>query len=561
MILETLKKSLIDSVGLTEEQWEESLSVQRESGRRVDRILVEKGYVSEEDVLKGLSSLLGVQYMDEIESEPVESSIVETFSESFLRQNGCLPLRCENGFVTVAVSDPLNMEVLNEVGAILGSAVRTVVVSEKALGRAIDRFCSLREDTAEKMIQDMEEVEIADELREESEDLLDLANKAPIIKLVNLILLQAVRERASDIHIQPYEKELWVRYRVDGILHDALSPPKSHQPAIISRIKVMSKLNIAERRLPQDGRATIKVDDRQIDIRVSIIPTAFGERVVMRLLDKENLFFGLEELGLSSDKLAAVSRLVKSSHGIILVTGPTGSGKTTTLYAALSKINSPDKNIITAEDPIEYQLPGISQIQVKPKIGLTFASSLRHIVRQDPDVIMVGEIRDVETAEIAIHASLTGHLVFSTLHTNDAAGAITRLLDMGIEPYLISSSVIAVVAQRLVRLVCEKCRETYNPDEEALAEIGLKKEDAGIFSRGKGCENCLSTGYRGRTGIYELVVIDEELRELVLERADSNTIRKKAFEKGMDNLRSDGAAKVLKGVTTIEEVLRVTQEN
>jgi general secretion pathway protein E len=561
MTIETLKKILVEKGFLTGEQWEESLSTQRETGSRVDRILVENGYVPEEEMLKSLSTLLGVPYLSEIDGESVEPSIIGTFSEPFLRQNRCFPLRCENGFVTVATSDPLNTEILNEIGVILGSGVKVVVVLEEELGRAIEKFYGSRENTAEKMLQDMEGVESAAEAGEESEELLDLANKAPIIRLVNLILFQAVKERASDIHIQPYEKELRVRYRVDGILHDVLTPPKRYQAAIISRIKVMAKLNIAERRLPQDGRATIKVDDRQIDIRISIIPTAFGERVVMRLLDKENLFFGLEELGLSSDKLAAVNRLIHSSHGIILVTGPTGSGKTTTLYAALSKINSPDRNIITVEDPIEYQLPGISQIQVKPKIGLTFASGLRHIVRQDPDIIMVGEIRDVETAEIAIHASLTGHLVFSTLHTNDASGAVTRLLDMGIEPYLISSSVIAVVAQRLVRLICEKCREPYNPDEEALAEIGLKKEDVGTLSRGKGCQNCLNTGYSGRTGIYEAVVINEELRKLILDRADSNTIRKKAFESGMESLRSDGAAKVLKGITTIEEVLRVTQEN
>ena len=561
MTIEALKKTLVDKRFLTDEQWEESLALQKESGKRVDKILVERGYVREEEMLKSLSILLGVPYLDEIDGESVEPSIIGPFSESFLRQNRCFPLKQENSFVTVATSDPLNTEVLNEIAVILGGGVKIVVVLEEELGRAIEKFYRTRENTAEKMIQDMGQVEVALEGSEEREDLLDLASKAPIIRLVNLILFQAVKERASDIHVQPYENELRVRYRVDGILHDVLTPPKHHQAAIISRIKVMSKLDIAERRLPQDGRATIKIDNRQIDIRVSIVPTAFGERVVMRLLDKESLFLGLEELGLSSDKRETVDRLIHSPHGIILVTGPTGSGKTTTQYAALSKINSPDKNIITVEDPIEYQLPGISQIQVKPKIGLTFASGLRHIVRQDPDIIMVGEIRDVETAEIAIHASLTGHLVFSTLHTNDASGAITRLLDMSIEPYLISSSVIGVIAQRLVRLICEKCSETYDPDEEALAEIGLKKKDVGTLSRGKGCQNCLDTGYRGRTGIYEIVMIDEELRELILGRADSNTIRKKALDKGMGVLRGDGAAKVLKGITTIEEVLRVTQEN
>jgi general secretion pathway protein E len=560
MVAETLKKNLIDGGFLSEAQWEESLSLQRESGGRVDRILVERGYVSEKDILKALAFILGLPYRDTIEVE--SDSLSPAIPESFLRENNCVPVSLENGVVTVATSDPLNTEVLNEMAVVLGAPAKVVVASGEEIGRALDEFSVSHVDSAESMIRDMKgaEIEAGPQSIGEAEDLLDLASKAPVIKLVNLILFQAVKERVSDIHIQPYEKELRVRYRVDGILHDVHSPPKHLATAIISRIKVMADLDIAERRLPQDGRATIKVDNRQIDIRISIVPTAFGERLVMRLLDKENLFLGLEELGLSSEKLTTVERLIHSSHGIILVTGPTGSGKTTTLYAALSGINSPDKNIITIEDPIEYQLPGISQIQVKPKIGLTFASGLRHIVRQDPDIIMVGEIRDVETAEIAVHASLTGHLVFSTLHTNDASGAIARLLDMGIEPYLISSSVIAVVAQRLVRLICEKCRKPYVPDEESLAEIGLKKSDTKTLYRGTGCPDCLDTGYRQRTGIYEIVVLDDGIRDLILRRADSNTIRKKAFEKGMDTLRSDGAQKVLKGLTTIEEVLRVTWE-
>lgn len=555
---DTLKKALVDKGLLTPERWDESLSLQSESGGRLDRILIERGYVSEEEMLKALASILNLQYMDEIK---VSADLSTTIPESFFKENNCLPLRRENGIVTIATSDPLNMEVLNEIAVLLSSGIKVVVASRERVEHAICEFCSSSVVTPEEMVQDMSSagVEAVSPSAEEPEDLLDLANKAPVIKLVNLILFQAIKERVSDIHIQPYEKELRVRYRVDGILHDYLTPPKHLTSAIVSRIKVMSNLDIAERRLPQDGRATIRVDNRQIDIRVSIVPTAFGERVVMRLLDKENLFLGLEELGLSSEKLEIVNRLIRSSHGIILVTGPTGSGKTTTLYASLSIINLPDKNIITVEDPIEYQLPGISQIQVKPKIGLTFASGLRHIVRQDPDIIMVGEIRDVETAEIAIHASLTGHLVFSTLHTNDAAGAITRLLDMSIEPYLISSSVIAVIAQRLVRVICEECREEYTPGEESLAEIGLKAGGVKLY-RGKGCSNCLNTGYCGRTGIYEIVLIDEEIRGLVLRRADSNTIRKMALEKGMVSLRSDGSAKVVNGATTIEEVLRVTQE-
>ncbi len=558
--LENLEKVLMDRGVITPEQWEEGLSLQSESGRRIDRILVEQGYVPEMEMLKVLSSVLEIPYMEKIDIKP--DKFTSSLPESFLKENNCIPMKCENGVLLVATSDPLNSEILNEIAVISGCGVRAVVSPGEEISRAIESFSNFHAETAESMIRDMSEVEPGSAARvyDEQEDLLDMASKAPVIKLVNLIISQAVRERVSDIHIQPYEKQLRVRYRIDGVLHDAHTPPKHLATAIISRIKVMADLNIAERRLPQDGRTTIKVDNRRIDIRISIVPTAFGERVVMRLLDKENLFLGLEELGLLQEKLKTVGRMIHSSHGIILVTGPTGSGKTTTLYAALSRINSPEKNIITVEDPIEYQLPGISQIQVKPKIGLTFASGLRHIVRQDPDIIMVGEIRDVETAEIAVHASLTGHLVFSTLHTNDAPGAVTRLLDMGIEPYLISSSVIAIVAQRLVRLICGKCRESYIPDKESLAEVGLKKEDVKTLYRGRGCPDCLDTGYRERTGIYEILVLDSELRELILQRADSDTIRKKALEKGMETLRGDGAKKVVRQSTTIEEVLRVTQE-
>lgn len=391
---------------------------------------------------------------------------------------------------------------------------------------------------------------------------MDLDDKAPVIKLVNLMIYQAAKSRASDIHIEPYEKELKIRFRIDGVLHNTLSPPKRYQSAIISRVKIMSNMNIAEKRLPQDGRIKIKMPDREIDLRVSTIPIVHGERVVMRLLDRGAMFYGLEEMGFSPDKLERFSRLIALPYGIILVTGPTGSGKSTTLYGALSRINTEDRNILTIEDPVEYRIPGIGQIHVKPKINLTFASGLRHILRQDPDVIMVGEIRDLETAEIAIQASLTGHLVFSTLHTNDAAGAITRLIDMGVEPFLVSSSVIAIMAQRLVRVICPKCRERYVPPPETLRALGLSPADLpdGTVSRGKGCDHCMGTGYRGRSGIFELLVIDDEIRQLVLDRISSNVIKKTALGKGMLTLRGDGAQKVAKGITTIEEVLRITQE-
>ncbi|MDY6845411.1 MAG: type II secretion system ATPase GspE, partial [Thermodesulfobacteriota bacterium] len=391
---------------------------------------------------------------------------------------------------------------------------------------------------------------------------LDATSEAPVIRLVNMVLSQAVKSRASDIHIEPYQKELNVRYRIDGVLYNILKPPRRYQSAIISRIKVMAKMNIAEKRLPQDGRIEIKIGDKAIDIRVSTVPTTFGERVVMRLLDKTSVLLNLDDIGLSIDVLKIINSLILGSHGIILVTGPTGSGKTTTLYAALSKINSPDKNIITIEDPVEYQLNGIGQIQVNTKIDLTFANGLRSIVRQDPDVILVGEIRDTETAEIAVHAALTGHLVFSTLHTNDAAGAITRLIDMGIEPFLVSSSVTAILAQRLVRVICKHCREPYFPVAKSFKEIGIdpKKLNGKPVYRGKGCSECFYTGYKGRTGIFEVLIIDNTIRSAILKTSDSDTIKKKGTKAGMLTLRQDGAGKVIEGITTIEEILRVTQE-
>jgi general secretion pathway protein E len=397
---------------------------------------------------------------------------------------------------------------------------------------------------------------------EEKADLLDDISDAPIIKLVNHIISQSVKARASDIHIEPFQDSFKVRYRVDGILYDLLSPPKWIQPALISRIKVMAKMNIAEKRLPQDGRLDVKIGNQEIDVRVSTIPTSFGERLVLRLLDKSASLISLSDLGIVSDKLDTIENLVKSPNGIILVTGPTGSGKTTTLYAILSSINRPDINIITIEDPIEYKIEGISQIQVNPKITLTFASGLRSIVRQDPDVILVGEIRDRETADIAVQSALTGHLVFSTLHTNDSASAITRLVDIGVEPFLISSSVLAVVAQRLVRVLCKSCKEPYTPDDAALKSIGINADQCreAVIYKSIGCENCFFTGYKGRKGIFEIMLLDASLKSLILKTHDSNSIKTEALNLNMVTLRQDGVQKVLRGITTIEEVFRVTQK-
>jgi general secretion pathway protein E len=463
----------------------------------------------------------------------------------------------------VAMNDPSYYQQLDDLVRILGINDYQVILSNKnAILSAINISYDFSRDSAEELVQNLEEDggTIIEEI-EQSADLLDDTSDAPIIKLVNHVISQSIKARASDIHIEPYQDSFKVRYRVDGILYDLLTPPKWIQPALISRIKVMAKLNIAEKRLPQDGRFDVKVSNQDIDVRVSTIPTSFGERVVMRLLNKTTSVITLPELGISSGRLQQLEELVKAPNGIILVTGPTGSGKTTTLYAVLMTIKKPDINIITVEDPVEYQIEGISQIQVNPKIDLTFARGLRSIVRQDPDVILIGEIRDLETAEIAVQSALTGHLVFSTLHTNDSASTITRLVDLGVEPFLISSSISAVVAQRLVRVLCMECRQPYRPDDAALRQIGIDPQqlEQEVFYQARGCDQCFQTGYRGRTGIFEIMELSEELKSLILKTFDANLIKKTARENGMVTLRQDGIRRLSEGVTTIEEVFRVTQ--
>jgi general secretion pathway protein E len=542
------------------------LDSERAKGQPLGALLVQQGLITEEDLLEALSEQFGLPYWRKLEEAGIEQIPVSKVPIAFYRQQKVFPIAFTDGGVKVAVSDPLNLQPLDDLAVFLRAPVEPILSSERELMAAINRFFDRETGSTEQVMQDLEGEDlgaIANEI-EETDDLLDLASEAPVIRLVNSILTQAVRARASDIHIEPFERELKVRYRIDGLLYNTLTPPRRLQAAISSRIKVMANLNIAERRLPQDGRIRIRVGEKDVDIRVSVVPIAYGERIVLRLLDKTSVLLGLEEIGMAEIAYGKYSRLIKRSNGIVLVTGPTGSGKTTTLYATLNKINAPELNIITIEDPIEYQLGGIGQIQVNPRIDLTFANGLRSILRQDPDIIMVGEIRDRETAEIAIQASLTGHLVFSTLHTNDAAGAVTRLLDMGVEAFLVSSSVIAIIAQRLVRVICRECREPYRPDLPLVKEIGLDRSSEtafdGFFYRGKGCPACFQTGYRGRSGIYELLVIDDNIRALVMSGADSNVIRRKAIEQGMTTLFRDGIDKIVKGTTTVDEVLRVTQE-
>jgi general secretion pathway protein E len=564
MIHRLIGEILKEVCSLSEETLVEALKIQEEKGGRIGEVLIQKGAIAEADLLKALGIQFGVPLWSAISTGNMDVNFTQHIPIQFLKKYKMVPVATPGG-VYIAVNDPLLFQPLDDLRLILGwDGAEIVLASYSSILSAINFAYDISRDSAEQVIQDMheEDRDLIISAVEETGDLLDDTSNAPIIKLANLMLSQAVKARASDIHIEPYQNKINVRYRVDGILYDMLSPPKHIQATLISRIKVMAKLNIAEKRLPQDGRIEIRIGDKDVDIRVSTIPTAFGERVVLRLLDKTNVLLKLSDLGMSEGGLKIFNGLIKSAHGIILVTGPTGSGKTTTLYAALSTINNPDINIITIEDPIEYQIEGIGQIQVNPKINLTFANGLRSIVRQDPDVILVGEIRDLETAEIAIQAALTGHLVFSTLHTNDSASAVTRLIDMGIEPFLVTSSVNAILAQRLVRTVCNECKAAYTPDKESLQNIGITPE---VFAgkkiyRGKGCQSCLNTGYRGRTGIFEMMILDDPTKNLILKTSDSNSIKHKAVENGMITLRQDGAMKVLNGLTTEEEILRVTQK-
>jgi general secretion pathway protein E len=561
-------ETLYHTTSLTPDQLAQAEDLSAQKGLSLEETLLQQRLVNEDELLQAQAQHLGLPFWKELPESEFDPALMMQVPLAFARQHKLVPVRHEDGTILVAMSNPYDLLPLDNVSQLLNAPVEPVLSPEREVLNILNRLYETPgPQTAAEVIEDLDFEEmgrLAHDL-ESTQDIVDQDSEAPIIRLVNSILSQAVRDRASDIHIEPFERSLQVRYRIDGVLHEVLSPPKRLQSAITSRLKIMASLNIAERRLPQDGRITIRVRNREIDIRVSVVPTAFGERLVLRLLDKTSTLFKLEDIGFASDMFDTYSRLIRRSHGIILVTGPTGSGKTTTLYATLQRINAPAVNIITVEDPIEYQLNGIGQIQVNPKIDLTFANGLRSILRQDPDIIMVGEIRDRETAEIAIQASLTGHLVFSTLHTNDAASAVTRLLDMGIEPFLISSSVLAMMAQRLVRLLCRVCREPMQPTAEALHDLGLTADayerQGEQMYRANGCDACHGTGYRGRTGIYELLVLDDTVRDLVMQHANASMIKNAALARGMRTLLQDGVRRVLQGYTTAEEVLRVTQES
>ncbi|MBN1508697.1 MAG: type II secretion system ATPase GspE [Sedimentisphaerales bacterium] len=541
--------------------------IEENQGRgRLDEVLLACPYFTEDVILKLFAEALGWQYLGEISDQSVPREFVQAVPAVYAQHHYLVGVKPQqgDGELTVVLSRPLDTNILDNVSKMTRMPVTPALSTRAAITSVIDNAYQQRNTVIEEVAEELDSQNL-DQLVDEvtaSDDLLDVVNRPPVIRLVNDILFRALQLRASDVHVHPYESKIQIRYRVDGILYDVLSLNRNVLPLIISRIKVMAGMDIAERRLPQDGRSSVRLGQREVDLRVSTVPTSFGERCVLRILDKSTGVFALDELGLWADDLARLDSLLNRAHGVIFVTGPTGSGKSTTLYACLNRINSAEKNVITIEDPIEYQLEGISQIQVASKKGMNFATSLRHVLRQDPDVIMVGEVRDVETARMAIQSSLTGHLVFSTLHTNDSAGAVSRLLDLGVEPYLVSSSLIAIMAQRLVRRVCPDCREPSTPTAHELSELGLgtpeQNKDARFYV-GKGCERCFQTGYRGRTGIYELMLIHTDIQDLIYKRATAGSIKRLALQAGMQTLRMDGARKALAGITTVAEVLRVTQ--
>ncbi|UCH81892.1 MAG: type II secretion system ATPase GspE [Nitrospiraceae bacterium] len=555
-----LGRTLLNLNLITHEKLEIALKEQTVRKGRLGDTLVKLGFISEDDMLLALSTQLNLKYLRFSEfPKTIPSESYPTVK--FMKQYKFVPIGMDNGVMKIATADPMNEYVIDTLQIFSGKAPEIYLSSEKDIMEAIEQYFggSVQMTNIMEGMREEESESEGIELQEDVHHLRDMAFEAPIVKLVNMLITRAVEGRTSDIHIEPFENNVKVRYRIDGALTEVESLPKRIQPAVISRVKIMSRLNIAERRLPQDGRIKLRVSGRDIDLRVSTVPTIYGESIVMRILDRGSVLIVLDHLGFPDSTREKYEKLITTPYGMLLVTGPTGSGKTTTLYASLNKINSDDKKIITVEDPIEYQIDGINQIQVKPQIGLSFASGLRHIVRQDPDVIMVGEIRDVETAEIAIHSALTGHLVFSTLHTNDAPGAVTRLLDMGIEGFLVSSSLIGVLAQRLVRVICQSCKEPYTPQQEVIDKTEFNVSNMSTY-HGAGCDECRNTGYRGRTGIFEFMIVDGEMRRLILDKSSSDIIRQRAVEKGMQVLRDNGWEKVKAGITTIEEVLRVSQE-
>jgi type IV pilus assembly protein PilB len=558
-----LGEILIKANLITESQLEQALTQQKSEGGRIGSILIKLGFVNEEDVAQCLGQKYGIPYID-LDTQTIDAPVTRLILPTIAQKHLVIPVSKTGTTLTMAMADPTNVFAVDDVKFMTGLNVRLMIATESSVRRAIERYYDSSETLQNVMasIEDagMEVMAEQDDANLNIGELKQAVEEAPVIKLVNLILAEAIKRGASDIHAEPYEKAFRVRFRIDGILYEVMSPPMSMKNAIISRLKIMADLDISERRLPQDGRMKVKFKAREVDFRVSTLPTLFGEKVVMRLLDKSNLMLDMSKLGFAPQALAAFEEAIRAPYGMILVTGPTGSGKTTTLYSALDSLNQLETNIMTAEDPVEFNIRGINQVQIREHIGLTFAAALRAFLRQDPDVIMVGEIRDYETAEIAVKAALTGHLVLSTLHTNDAPSAVTRLLNMGIEPFLVASSVILILAQRLLRRVCTQCKTPVVVPLNALMDVGLTQEEATIITcyKGRGCEACSSTGYKGRIAIYEVLTLTPELRDLILSGASALEIKRAAIRQGMQTLCMSGLAKLKEGVTTVQEVVRVT---
>ena len=557
-----LLQILTDSGLITKEQLEEAAQLQKAQGGSISNILIDGNYISENELMMTLSEHLGIPPIN-LSNIKIPEEVISIIPKQLARFYQVLPISKMGSTLTIAMADPLNVFAIDDLKMLTKMELQPVISTPNAIAEKQNEVFSATSGLDELLKDSAPDVEIKRNEEEEIniDELLEATGDTSVIQVVNIILVQAVQEGSSDIHIEPFEKDVRVRFRTDGILYEKASPPKHMHPAVVSRIKIMSDLDIAERRLPQDGRLGVRIAGRDVDVRVSVLPTDLGERVVLRLLDRSSEILTLEDLGLADSGLDAVDAMIRKSHGIFLVTGPTGSGKTTTLYAALTRLNDREKNIITIEDPVEYRLPGVGQIQVNSRIDLTFAAGLRSILRQDPDLIMVGEIRDVETAGIAVQSALTGHMVFSTLHTNDAATALTRLVEMGVEPFLAASSIVGILAQRLVRKICPDCRQEYVPDQRLLEEAGFDALPTGTkLYRGVGCELCHGSGYRGRLGIFELLTMSDSVRGGLMASNDAASIRQSAVDEGMMPLRDFGLQRVLKGETTLEEVLRVTQE-
>jgi type IV pilus assembly protein PilB len=554
---------LLKARQITQAQLDQAVALQTVEGGRLGTILLKLGYVAEEDLAHCLAEQYGLPYI-ELDTHEIDPALIQLIPATIAHKHLVIPVSKSGNTLMIAMVDPTNVLVVDDVKFAAGLNVELMVATESALRRAIDRFYDSTDalQTAMAGMEDagMEVMEEPEDLSPNIGEIKQAVEEAPVVKLVNLILAEAIKKGASDIHTEPYEKNFRIRFRIDGVLYEVMAPPMSLKNAMTSRLKIMANLDIAERRLPQDGRMKVRYKNKSVDFRVSILPTLFGEKVVMRLLDKSNLMLDMTKLGFEPGALAQFEEAIHAPYGMILVTGPTGSGKTTTLYSALDRVNQPETNIMTAEDPVEFNLKGINQVQIRENIGLTFAAALRSFLRQDPDIIMVGEIRDQETAEIAVKAALTGHLVFSTLHTNDAPSAITRLLNMGIEPFLVASSVLLIVAQRLLRRVCSQCKAPAAVRPNALVDIGLSPEEAATVScyKGAGCEICLGTGYKGRIAIYEVLVLRPELRDLILSGASAVEIKRAAIGDGMRTLRMSALQKLKDGITTVEEIVRVT---